>query len=81
MAQNRELLLVHVEYIRKSVDELKSMHQTTAETVFEHAERLVRVEERVKDCEDRKPRRSLWGAVGGFVGGLVSGFFGGKLGG
>lgn len=71
---NKELL-VHLTYIRDSVDNLRTMAETAAGRLIDHGERITILEERIPE-----KKSGAWRTIGAFVGGLLSGIIGGKVG-
>jgi len=67
-------LLTHLEYIKGTVDEIKTDMKDVKATSVDHEVRLVKQEERTA-------KWGKWSTIGGFFGGIVSGFLGGKIGG
>lgn len=59
-------LMVHLIYIRDTVDELKAATREATNQVNEHETRLTILEQRTPK------RSSMWGAIGGLVGGFLS---------
>ena len=67
-------VMIHLVYIKDTVDELKELWQDNADKVAAH-------ETRIAIVEQKTPKQSTqWGALGGFVGGILSGLIGSKLG-